>query len=81
MTITTHRRGFMLGTAAAAASAVAMPTVLRAQALSVRWGELLAPSHPQVQMIERIAKAVKEKTWAASTSRSSPTASSAAART
>ncbi len=61
MPVTPDRRQFMLGSAAAA-SAIAMPTILRAQTLSVRWGELLAPSHPQVQMIERIAKAVKEKT-------------------
>jgi TRAP-type transport system periplasmic protein len=39
-----------------------MPTVLRAQATVIRWGELLATSHPQVQMAERIAKDVKEKT-------------------
>ena len=27
----------------------------------IRWGEMLPPTHPQVQMIDRIAKEVKEK--------------------
>ena len=59
MTIKTNRRGFMLA-AAAAATAVALPTLGHAQT-EIRWGESLAPSHPQVQMAERIAKTVKEK--------------------
>lgn len=56
-----HRRHVLLGGAATGA-VIAMPTVLRAQATTIRWGELLAPSHPQVQMVERIAREVKEKT-------------------
>ena len=32
------------------------------QTITVRWGESLAPNHPQVMMAERVAKEVKEKT-------------------
>lgn len=46
----------------AGAGLIAMPTVLRAQAKVLRWGEQLPPTHPQVQMIERIAAEVKTKT-------------------
>lgn len=49
------KRGILL------AGTVAMPSILRAQTTTIRWGELLAPSHPQVQMAERIARSVKEK--------------------
>lgn len=53
------RRSTLLG----AAATIAMPAIgARAQATAIRWGELLAPSHPQVQMAERIAKEVKDKT-------------------
>ncbi|WP_439495957.1 sialic acid TRAP transporter substrate-binding protein SiaP [Bosea sp. (in: a-proteobacteria)] len=55
------KRDFLAGSAAAGA-AIAMPTVLRAQATVLRWGEMLPTTHPQVQMVERIAKEVKEKT-------------------
>lgn len=55
------KRGFLAGSAAAGAM-IAMPTVLRAQATVLRWGEMLPTTHPQVQMVERIAKEVKEKT-------------------
>jgi tripartite ATP-independent transporter DctP family solute receptor len=55
------RRMFLAG-AAALGGGVGMPSVLRAQATEVRWGEQLAPAHPQVQMAERIAKEVAEKT-------------------
>lgn len=61
MTTTSSRRSLIKG-AIAAGGLIAMPTVLRAQATVIRWGELLATSHPQVQMIDRIAKEVKEKT-------------------
>jgi TRAP-type transport system periplasmic protein len=61
MNIGTSRRSMMLG-AAAAGAGIAIPTVLRAQATVIRWGELLAATHPQVQMVDRIAKEVKEKT-------------------
>jgi len=56
-----NRRNLLAGTASLGAL-LAAPTVLRAQATTVRWGEMLAPSHPQVQMVERIAREVKEKT-------------------
>ena len=59
---TLTKRAFVLGTAAAGA-AVSMPSVLRAQATVLRWGEMLPITHPQVQMVERIARQVKEKTW------------------
>jgi tripartite ATP-independent transporter DctP family solute receptor len=34
--------------------------VLRAQGTVIRWGEMLAPTHPQVLMIDRIAASVRE---------------------
>jgi TRAP-type transport system periplasmic protein len=52
-----HKRHFIAGMAAATAA----PALLRAQATAIRWGESLATSHPQVQMAERVAKEVKEK--------------------
>jgi TRAP-type transport system periplasmic protein len=61
MKIGTNRRNVLLGAAAAGAT-IAMPAVLRAQATVVRWGELLATTHPQVQMADRIATEIKEKT-------------------
>ena len=54
------RRKFAAGTAAVAAAAV-ITRPARAQTV-IRWGELLPTTHPQVQMIDRIAKEVKEKT-------------------
>ncbi|MGL4810572.1 MAG: sialic acid TRAP transporter substrate-binding protein SiaP [Beijerinckiaceae bacterium] len=57
-----NRRKAIIG-AGAAGAALAMPSIgARAQATVIRWGEMLAPSHPQVMMIDRIAKDVKEKT-------------------
>lgn len=53
------KRDFLAGSAAAA---IFMPTVLRAQATVLRWGEMLPATHPQVQMVDRIAREVKEKT-------------------
>jgi TRAP-type transport system periplasmic protein len=61
MIIRPDRRHVLTGVSAVGVG-IAMPTVLRAQATVIRWGELLATSHPQVQMAERIAKDVKEKT-------------------
>ena len=55
------KRQFLRGTAALAAG-LAAPTLLRAQATTLRWGESLAGNHPQVQMAERVAKEVKDKT-------------------
>ncbi len=54
------KRQFITGAAALGAS-LAGPRLLHAQATTIRWGESLANSHPQVQMAERIAKEVKEK--------------------
>lgn len=58
--MTTTRRQLMQG-AAALGAGLAMPAIARAQATVIRWGDLLAPSHPQVQMIDRVAREVKEK--------------------
>lgn len=55
-----NRRQIVAG-GAVAASAIFMPTVLRAQSTVIRWGEMLPTTHPQVMMIDRIAAAVKEK--------------------
>jgi tripartite ATP-independent transporter DctP family solute receptor len=55
-----NKRQLIQGAAALAAS-VATPTLLRAQPTAIRWGESLATNHPQVQMAERVAKEVKEK--------------------
>jgi tripartite ATP-independent transporter DctP family solute receptor len=52
------RRDFVAG---AAAVGVFAPTVLRAQETVIRWGEMLATTHPQVQMIDKIAAIAKEK--------------------
>lgn len=55
------KRTFLAG-AAAAGAGVFFPAIIgRAQATTLRWGELLAPSHPQVQMAERVAAEVKAK--------------------
>jgi len=56
-----NKRHFLAGSAALAAG-VAAPTLLRAQTTVLRWGESLAASHPQVQMAERVAREVKDKT-------------------
>ena len=56
-----QKRQFMTG-AVAAVAGLAAPTLLRAQTTTIRWGESLAASHPQVQMAERVAKDVREKT-------------------
>lgn len=56
------KRSFLAGTGAAALTlGVSAPHVARAQAVVIRWGEMLPPTHPQVQMVERIAKTAKEK--------------------
>jgi tripartite ATP-independent transporter DctP family solute receptor len=55
------RRTVLAGTTAAAAL-VGAPTILRAQATAVRWGEALPANHPQVIMAERIGAEVKQKT-------------------
>jgi TRAP-type transport system periplasmic protein len=54
------RRQFVAGSALAAGT-LCMPTVLRAQGTVIRWGEMLPTTHPQVQMVDRIAAAAKEK--------------------
>ena len=57
---TLNKRQLIKG-AAALAAGIAAPTLLRAQATAIRWGETLATNHPQVQMAERVAKEVKDK--------------------
>lgn len=47
---------------AALAAPLAAPQPLRAQPRAIRWGELLPATHPQVQMVERIAREVRERT-------------------
>jgi TRAP-type transport system periplasmic protein len=54
------RRRFLAG-AAAAGGIVFAPAVLRAKETVIRWGEMLATTHPQVQMIDKIAAFAKEK--------------------
>lgn len=56
-----NKRSFLKVTAGAGALVFA-PHVARAQATVIRWGEMLPPTHPQVQMIDKIAAEVKEKT-------------------
>ena len=55
---TLNKRQFITG-AAAVAAGLTSPTLLRAQTTTIRWGESLANTQPQVQMAERIAKDVK----------------------
>ena len=59
--IKSTRRGFLAGTAAVAGAGIFAPTILRAQETVIRWGEMLATTHPQVQMIDKIAATAKEK--------------------
>jgi tripartite ATP-independent transporter DctP family solute receptor len=55
------RRGILAGGVAAGAL-LSMPAILRAQATAVRWGDALPANHPQVQMAEKVAAEVKQKT-------------------
>lgn len=55
------RRTVLTGTAVLGLG-LSAPTVLKAQATVVRWGEQLAPNHPQVLMADRVSREVKEKT-------------------
>jgi tripartite ATP-independent transporter DctP family solute receptor len=61
MMTNTSRRRFLAGSAAIGAGCLAVPAIVRAQETVIRWGEMLPPTHPQVQMIDRIAAAAKEK--------------------
>jgi len=45
-----------------ASAALAAPVALRAQPRALRGGGLLPATHPQVQMVERIARELREKT-------------------
>lgn len=45
-----------------ASAALAAPITLRAQPRAIRWGELLPATHPQVLMVDRIARELREKT-------------------
>lgn len=61
----TGRRALLARSLIATASVLAgfsTPTLSGAQTLTVRWGESLAPNHPQVMMAERVAREVKDKT-------------------
>jgi len=56
------KRQFLRGAAAAGAS-IALPAIVRGQSTTVlRWGDVLAPTHPSPQSAERTAAEVKEKT-------------------
>jgi tripartite ATP-independent transporter DctP family solute receptor len=59
--MTMNRRTVLTGTAVLGLG-LSAPTVLKAQATVVRWGEQLAPNHPQVLMADRVSREVKEKT-------------------
>ena len=59
--MTSYSRRKVLAGGALAMAGIAMPTVLRAQTTVIRWGEMLPTTHPQVQMIDRIAATVKDK--------------------
>ena len=54
------KRQFIQG-AGALAAGLGAPALLRAQPVTIRGGDSLAATHPQVIMAERIAKDVKEK--------------------
>jgi tripartite ATP-independent transporter DctP family solute receptor len=56
-----NRRSLLAGTAAAGAL-LAAPSIPRAQAGVLRWGEALPANHPQVMMAERVGAEVKQKT-------------------
>ncbi|MEQ1615773.1 MAG: sialic acid TRAP transporter substrate-binding protein SiaP [Hyphomicrobiaceae bacterium] len=61
MTIELSKRQFVKGSATFAVS-LAMPAIARGQGKTViRWGDLMPATHPQAQMIERIAKDVMDK--------------------
>ena len=57
----TTRRTWLKG-ASAAGIGLCIPVIGRAQSTVIRWGEMLPASHPQVQMIDRVAQEVKAKT-------------------
>lgn len=59
MTMTISRRGFLASSAALAT--IGMPRGAGA-ATVLRWGSVLAPTHPGAIMMDRVAKDVKEKT-------------------
>jgi TRAP-type transport system periplasmic protein len=59
-TNTPTRRALLAGTAAIGAAAI-LPRRASAQTVVLRWAENQAATHPAAQMIERVAKEVKEK--------------------
>jgi tripartite ATP-independent transporter DctP family solute receptor len=62
MTTRISKRQFVKGSAVIGAT-LAMPAIARGQGKTViRWGDLMPATHPQAQMIERIAKEVASKT-------------------
>lgn len=52
----------LLGAFAAAVLTAALPGAGVAAEVTIRWGDVIAGSHPAAQMIERVAKEVAEKT-------------------
>ena len=62
MTTRISKRQFVKGSAVIGAT-LAMPAIARGQGKTIiRWGDLMPATHPQAQMIERIAKEVAAKT-------------------
>jgi tripartite ATP-independent transporter DctP family solute receptor len=59
MNLKINKRQFLAG---AAAAAVFTPAILRAQTATIRWGSVLAPTHPGAIMMDRVAKQVKDTT-------------------
>ena len=51
----------MKRTVIALALALAAPVVANAQQITIRWGDVVAGTHPSVQMIDRIAADAKAK--------------------
>lgn len=58
-------RRALLASSLVAGAAVALPRAARAQATVLRWGTVLAPTHPEAIMMDRIANEVREATGGA----------------
>lgn len=55
------KRDFLAGSAALAGGAIAMPAILRAQALVLRWADGQPASHPSAQSAVKAAAEIKDK--------------------